>query len=64
MNNLLKMLLISEVLADDDPILIKREKERQKKWGWWAKEGHWNHTTFRNAMSHLFRGGKIRFGRW
>jgi len=34
------------------------------KWGWWSKEGHWVHTTFWNAMSHKFHGGKIRYGRW
>ena len=33
-------------------------------WGWWSKEGHWNHTSFCNAMSHWFHGGRIRFGRW
>ena len=64
MSNLLKIFLVAETLSDNDPIILERESKRQKKWGWWAKEGHWNHTTFRNAMRHLFRGGEIRFRRW
>ncbi len=40
------------------------EKPMKKKYGWWAKYGHWTHTTFWKAMDHFIRGGKIRFGRW
>lgn len=40
-----------------------RCKERHV-FGWWAKYGHWDHVSFWRAMDHLFRGGKIRFGRW
>lgn len=65
MINILKTLLILEVISDNDPILIKRKiQKKTKKWGWWIKEGHWNHTSFLRAMSHLFSGGEVRFGRW
>lgn len=29
--NLIKLLLVSELLSDDDPILIERESERKRK---------------------------------
>lgn len=62
--NVLFMLNILEVLLDSDPIIIERMKKYKKKYGWWAKHGHWCHTSFWKAMDHLIRGGQIKFGRW
>lgn len=34
------------------------------KYGWWAKYGHWCHSSFLKAMDHWIRGGRIRYGEW
>ena len=48
----------------DKMIIQKVIKESKTRYGWWAKYGHWVHTTFSKAMDHFIRGGKIKFGRW
>ena len=32
-----------------------------RKWGWWAKYGHWCQASTYIAIDHWVRGGKIRY---